>query len=73
MSFFKDFKDDIAQAVGETGDASETPVTDMDDMHKGDSSESFEHEVQDEINSVLQDKDVLLSVSSMDSDIFVGG
>ena len=73
MSFFKDFKDDIAQAVGETGDASETPVTDMDDMHKGDSSESFEHEVQDEINSVLQDKDVLLSVSSMDSDIFEGG
>ncbi len=73
MSFFKDFKDDIAQAVGETGDASETPVTGMDDMHKGDSSESFEHEVQDEINSVLQDKDVLLSVSSMDSDIFEGG
>lgn len=57
MSFFKELKEDIAQSVNELTDSLEETVNDTAESSEGE--EALENAVQKEINSILEDDNLL--------------
>lgn len=57
MSFFKDLKEDIVQSVNELSDSLEEKV--IEPEAKKEDGETLEHEVQKEIDSILEDDELL--------------
>lgn len=62
MSFFKELKEDIVQSVNELGESLEESVVDT-DIEK---SEAIEQEVQEEMDSLLEDEGLLLDIPAAD-------
>lgn len=62
MSFFKELKEDIVQSVNELGESLEESVVDT-DIEK---SEALEQEVQEEMDSLLEDEGLLLDIPAAD-------